>query len=341
MMEGVGTGRLAPVVWMFPGQGAQYFRMGRELYEGNETFRSWMERLDDLAAGYVGESIVDIVYDSERPRSEPFEQILYTHPALFMVQYAMAQTLLSEDFPAPDFLLGASLGEFVAAAVAGVASVETMLFDVIKQARLFEAHCGGGAMLVVIDDVDTFHTSPVFSEECELAGVNFDRCFVVSGPRSRILAIASHLKERDITHQLLPVTVAFHSSLVDNIEEIFVRMFSGRAWHPAGIPIISCAVSPGDPTGQESARFSPGYWWRVVRQAIEFKRTLTDFERGHRQAIYLDLGPSGNMATFARYNLTASAHGRVMPVMTPWGHDCESIETARNRLSALLGRGAG
>ena len=322
----------APVVWMFSGQGVQYFQMGRTLYERNATFRSWMDKLDRVAAEYAGQSIVETLYDDARPKSQVFDQILYTHPALFMVQYAMAKTLLAEGFPPPDYLFGASLGEFVAAALAGVADPETMLFDLIRQARLFDAHCGGGAMLLVIDDVDTFHTDPVFSSGCELAGVNFDGCFAVSGLRSDIHRIAEQLKQRDVTYQVLPVTIAFHSSLMDGVEEKFNSTFSSKTYRPAAIPIVSCAVSAG------AQDFSAAYWWRVIRQPIQFRQALGEFQRKHPHAMYLDAGPSGNMATFTKYNSPASAHHKIIPVMMPFGSDDESIETARRKLAALVVR---
>jgi acyl transferase domain-containing protein len=337
MMGALELKRPAPVVWMFPGQGVQYFQMGKVLYDGNETFRSWIDRLDAVAADYVGQPIVDVVYDRAQSRSQPFDHILYTHPALFMVQYAMARTLLSAGFPPPDYLLGASLGEFVAAAVADAAEPEDMLFDLVKQARLFEAHCSGGAMLAVIDDIDTFHSNPVFSEGCELAGVNFDRCFVVSGMGNRILHVAAELKRQDVLHQLLPVSVAFHSSLVENVRDLFIRTFASTTCRPAKIPVISCAV-PFDGAPDETA-FSSAYWWRVIRQPIEFGRTLAQFAQGQPDAVYVDVGPSGTMASFAKYLLPQSVHDRILPVMTPFGNDREGLAGARARMSALLGAG--
>lgn len=324
--------RERPVVWMFPGQGVQYFQMGRALYDGNATFRSWMDRLDAVASDYVGQSVVDVMHDSTRTKGEAFDQILYTHPALFMVQYAMAHTLRAEGFAAPDYLLGASLGELIAAAVAEVATPETMLFDLIKQARLFEAHCDG-AMLLVLDEVATFHTNPVFAEDCELAGVNFDRCFVVSGSGATINRVAMQLKQQDVVHQRLPVPVAFHASHVDHLRDLFLRTFAGMAPAPARIPVISCAPTPeGEP---RTDRFSAAYWWHVIRQPIAFQQTVAAFDRDHPHAVYVDLGPSGNMATFAKYNFPATTHDRIVPVMTPFGRDLEAVETARGKLAAL------
>jgi len=334
MIENTRAEQLKPVVWMFSGQGAQYFHMGKALYSTNETFRFWMGRLDRVAANYVGQSIVGMLYDEKQSKSLPFDQTLYTHPALFMVQYSLAKTLLAENFPSPDYLFGASLGEFVAAALADVVDVEVMLFDIIKQARLFELHCSGGAMLAVIDDVDSFQTNPVFSSGCELAGVNFDRCFVVSGLRSRILAIAEQLRQQDITHQVLPVSVAFHSSQVEVVRETFNKMFADNVYRSAKIPVVSCAVSTGNEQGMN--RFSAAYWWRVIRQPIEFSQALSEFRNNHPQAVYLDLGPSGNMAALAKYNLPESRHNRIMPIMTPFGNDNENIKAARDRLPALI-----
>ncbi|HEY0837825.1 MAG TPA: acyltransferase domain-containing protein [Azospirillum sp.] len=325
------SGRRAPVVWMFPGQGAQYYGMGRAHYERGGIFRYWMDRLDAVAADYVGQSVVDILYDGATSIGQPFDQILYTHPALFMVQYAAARTLLAEGFPAPDVLFGSSLGEFVAAAVAGTAEPEAMLFDLIKQARLFEAQCGGGAMLAVIAEAELFHTDPAFAGRCELAGVNFDRCFVVSGRETDIRELAAHLARRDVAHQMLPVPVAFHSSLVDPVEDIFLRTFSGAVRRPSEIPILSC-VEPAEDHGAATPAVD---WWRIIRQPIAFQKALEGFARDHGSAVYLDLGPSGNMATFTKYNLPKDRHDRIIPIMTPTDRAGGNVALARDRLSAL------
>lgn len=323
-----------PVVWMFCGQGAQYYQMGRELYAANARFRASMDRLDAVAAPYVGRSVVEVVY-GDRPIGEAFDQLLFTHPALFMVQVALAETL-AEDGPAPDFVLGASLGEFVAAAVAGVADVETMLLDIVKQARVFDEHCTDGAMLVVLDDAGRFDTDPIFAG-VELAGVNFDRCFTVSGARGSILRVAHELCARDIAHRLLPVECAFHSSSIDHVEGVFGRMFASRAYGNARIPVVSCAEDPGEPRRQG---FSASHWWRVIRCPSDFRRAFAVFRRRYPEAVYLDLGPSGTMAGFAKYNMPEPKRARILPIVTPFGRDIENLTTARERLRASFREGA-
>nr|AAS47559.1 putative acyltransferase [symbiont bacterium of Paederus fuscipes] len=320
-----------PVVWMFSGQGSQYFQMGRQLYEQDETFHAWMKSLDDNVRDYIGQSLLDIIYDTGHERSLPFDRLIHTHPALFMVQYALAKSLLARGLPAPDFLIGASLGEFIAISLAGDTHVENILFNLIKQARLFDEYCNAGAMLLVIDHIDTFSTTPAFSKDCELAGINFDHCFVVSGPRTGILQTRKSLTKQNIACQLLPVSIAFHSSWMDEVHEIFIQQFPEQICRRLHTPVISCAL----PVPEQLTRFSSTYWWHVIRQPIAFHLAINTFHQSSPNAVYLDLGPAGNMAAATKYNLPSSIHYRILPTMTPFGRDLENIEIARLRLLEL------
>lgn len=319
----------SPIVWMFSGQGAQYFQMGRVLYESHPVFRRRLLALDAVAAPFVGESVVEVIYDPARRVGQPFDDMLLSHPALFMVQLAMAETLRAEGLPLPDMLLGASLGEFVAAAVAGVFEPEVLLRDLVQHARLFEAHCTGGGMLVVLDAFVQGH--PVFAPGIELAGISFERCFAVSGPRAALTAAISRLQAIDVPHQLLPVGVGFHSSQVDVVANHFKRMIAGRSPGRPNVPIVSCAMaSPGQPMPEA---YAPEYWWQVVRRPIDFRGALLGLHGRYPQARYIDLGPSGTQANFARYNLPPSEHERVFSIMSPFGDEPQRIAHLREVLS--------
>ncbi|MBM3553012.1 MAG: acyltransferase domain-containing protein [Alphaproteobacteria bacterium] len=320
--------RPGPLVFMFSGQGAQYYGMGRAFYDTEPVFQTVMDRLDAVAAPFVGGSILDILF-SGADASVPFDALLHTHPALFMIQYAMAQTLLA-DLPAPDFLLGASLGEFVAAAVAGVAPVDALLFDVVKQARLFDAHADGGAILIVIDAAEAYESDPLYAGLAR-AGVNFDRCFAVAGPRGDVIRVAETLRARGVAHQLLPVAHAFHSPLVDPVAPLFHAAFA-RDYGAARIPLVSCAHDPGAPS---TRGFSAAHWWEVIRRPIDFRAAFERFDRERAGAIYVDLGPSGALAGFARHLLPPHAHGRVLSIMTPFRRDRENLAILRDRLTRL------
>src|SRR5215212_6073962 len=110
-------------VFLFSGQGSQYFQMGRALFETNRTFRTWMTRLDDLARQCSGRSVLDTLYSDRYAKGDPFDRTLLSHQAIFMVEYSLAQTLI-EAGVWPDLVLGASLGSFAAASVAEILAVE-------------------------------------------------------------------------------------------------------------------------------------------------------------------------------------------------------------------------
>jgi len=136
-------------VFMFSGQGAQYFQMGRVLFEKNHVFRDSMLDLDGVARRLLGESIVGALYETSKGISEIFDQIRLTHPAIFMVEYAMARALISAGVM-PGCLLGVSLGTFAASVVAGCLEPESALEMVIEHASAIEAECPRGIMIAVL-----------------------------------------------------------------------------------------------------------------------------------------------------------------------------------------------
>ncbi|NQZ12186.1 MAG: acyltransferase domain-containing protein, partial [Algicola sp.] len=112
-----------PIVFMFSGQGAQYYHMGKELYECHPRFALWMDHCDEIVEPLIGTSLIDILYDESVTKGDPFDRVLYTNPALLCIQYSLSRVLMEMDIQ-PDYLLGYSLGEFTAAVVSGVMSLE-------------------------------------------------------------------------------------------------------------------------------------------------------------------------------------------------------------------------
>src|ERR1700731_3658446 len=104
------------LVWMFAGQGAQYYQMGRELYEKEPIFREFLKKGDRLAQRLINDSLLEIIYRSRSDRFEPFRRLLYTHPAIMLFQCAMAEMLLQKGLR-PDYVLGYSLGEYTSLVV--------------------------------------------------------------------------------------------------------------------------------------------------------------------------------------------------------------------------------
>ena len=142
-----------PLVFMFSGQGSHYYHMASDLFETHSLFKGWMELMDKRVQELIGESVLEKLYDAEKKKSDPFNRMLYTNPAIFMLQYSLAQVFIADSIR-PDYVLGASLGEFVAAAVSGVASWQDVLEAVVVKAQIMEEQCPPGGMMAILASPD-------------------------------------------------------------------------------------------------------------------------------------------------------------------------------------------
>jgi len=176
-----------------------------------------MFRLDKIVYEIIGESVLGQLFSEKKRKSEKFSRTLYTHPAIFMVEYALAQVLLESGVEL-NYVLGTSMGEFCSAAIAGVMEAEELLVLLLKQAELFENHCHEGGMFAIIHDPSLYDEISLIHENSESASINFDSHFVISGENSKLKIIERFLKEKNILYQELPVSYSFHSSLIQRIE---------------------------------------------------------------------------------------------------------------------------
>ena len=152
---------------MFSGQGSQYYHMGMELFKKHPVFRNWMQTLDATAYVICGHSILDYLYDEDKKKSDSFNQTIYTHPAIFMVEFALAKIFLERGIK-PDYVLGTSIGEFATAAVTHVMSFEEAMLALIRQAEVLETHCEKGGMLAILHDPTIYDDMPFLYENSEV-----------------------------------------------------------------------------------------------------------------------------------------------------------------------------
>jgi len=308
---------LSTVVFMFSGQGSQYYQMGKELFENNSVFRKWMHVLDTTVFMINGQSILDCMYNETKKKSDLFNQTLYTHPAIFMVEYSLAKVLLDRGIR-PDYVLGTSIGEFASAAIANVMSFEESLLDLIKQAEVLEGQCEEGGMLAILYDSSLYYETPFIYENSELVSVNFHSHFVVSGQKNRLMMTEQYLKENNICCQALPVTQAFHSSLIDPAAGIYKDFLNNRTYNSPQLPFVSCTYA------DFLTKINNGYFWEVIRKPIEFQKTLKELEKSGNH-IYLDLGPSGTLANFVKYNLPENSGSKSFSILSPFGQDLNNL----------------
>lgn len=304
------------VVFMFSGQGSHCYQMGRALYEGLPEFRERMDYMDVTVRELTGSSVIDALYNEGRRRDEVFDRILLTHPAILMVECALAHTLMASGLR-PDMVCGASLGTFAAAVVAGGVSLEDALAAVVGQARLLEECCEDGAMYAVLSQPTLYQSSGI-ARWSELAGTNFGAHFVVSTTGTHVYDLERQLREMGVTHQKLAVPFAFHSRWIEAIKAPFLVQLRSLRINRLKMPLVCCAgVELLDELGAH-------HLWRATREPVRFQQTIEHLEEQGAH-LYVDVGPSGTLATFVKYLLPGDARSEVRIILSPFGQEMQNL----------------
>ena len=278
------------VVMLFPGQGAQYAGMGRELHAREPLFR---EALDHCASLLVSELGFDL---RERLFADDPQALLdtgITQPATFAIEYALAQLWLGAGLQ-PVALVGHSVGEFVAAVLAGVMSLEDALRVVARRGRLMQAQAAGAMLSVRLDEAQLRARLPA---SLDLAAVNAPRACVVSGEIADIETLRIALEADGIACRPLRTSHAFHSAMMDAVLAPFAIELAGVALAPPRIPIVSSAsghyLSDAEAT-------SIDYWTRHLRATVKFSAALLTAFAQLPRAVLLEVGPRATLTTLAR-----------------------------------------
>lgn len=281
------------IVFMFTGQGAQYAGMCRELYETQPAFRRVIDRCQEVLAGELDVPLLDVLYADDR--AERINQTAYTQPALFAVEYALAELWRSWGVH-PDACLGHSVGEYVAACLAGVFSLEDGLRLVAARGRLMQQLPADGAMAMVHADVRTLE--PILShhrDRLSVAAINSPSNTVVSGQRDALQAVVAALDASQVKWQMLPNSHAFHSQLMEPMLDEFERCASAVAFSAPAITVIS--NRDGLPAGDAIA--TPSYWRHHAREAVHFMAAIAHLER-QGPAVFIEIGPHPALTPMAR-----------------------------------------
>ncbi len=310
---------------MFSGQGSQYYQMGKQLYEKNDRFRFWMNHCDHLARPYLNISLIDIIYNGPN-KSEPFDRLLYTNPALLSVEYSLSQ-VLTEMGIKPDFLIGYSLGEIAASVISGIISLENGIKLVIDMARLIEEKTPKAEMLAIFDSPVIIEEFPEIFKKCWLTGKNFQTSFVLTGLSNDIEQIQFFLSKKGKIFQKLPVKFGFHTELINIVESDVKNLIRKIPINPIEIPIISslnCGKSVND--------INSDYYWDIIRRPVDFEITIQNTIK-KSDFIFIDVGPSGTLATFVKYILSENNCSSSLQTMNQFGNDLNSIAKMQSVLS--------
>ncbi len=294
---GVVGAKTPDVVFMFPGQSAQYISMGASLYEHEPVFRAafddCLNALDESARNQLKAKIFSTAADALIATS-------VTQPALFCIEYALAQYWLSLGVR-PTALIGHSVGEFVAATIAGVFSPHDAMHLVALRGQLMQAQ-PAGAMLAVRAGASVVQqrlSAPKFASLC-IAAENSPNLCVVAGPLDAIEALKLSLEKDGVISRQLQTSHAFHSAMMDAAVAPFEAEVRKLHLSPPSMPIFSTVT--GKLLSPENA-CDPHYWAMHLREPVRFSPALIETleTAGEKNPLLLlEVGPRASLTTLAR-----------------------------------------
>jgi acyl transferase domain-containing protein/acyl carrier protein len=290
-----GPPRERSVAFMFSGQGAQYVNMGRDLYDVEPGFRGPLDTCAELLEPRIAVDLRTLLYpaaDDVHAAQAALTQTAITQPALFAVEYALAQLWASWGIQ-PDAMIGHSIGELVAACLAGVFSLEDGLALVAERGRLMQAVPQGSMVAVQLPESELRAILPA---ELDLAAANEARLSVASGPTSDVEAFEAGLEVAQIPFQRLHTSHAFHSRMMDGVVDAFAHAVGRLPLAAPRIPFVSNVTGRWITPAQAT---SPAYWARQLREPVRFADGLRPL-LANPDSILLEVGPGQTLTSLAR-----------------------------------------
>jgi acyl transferase domain-containing protein/thioesterase domain-containing protein len=283
------------VIFLFPAQGAQYVNMGRDLYESEPLFREEVDRCATLLKGPLGLDIRRLLYPEPQHAAaagEQLKQTRFTQPAVFTIDYALARLWMSWGVT-PAAMTGHSLGEYVAATLAGVFELDDVLKLVAERARLMQEQPPGSMLAIFLGEPELKRW---LSEDVAVAAVNAPGLCVVSGPVENIKRLNEALNAENIKTQLLQTSHAFHSGMMEPVVSRFVERVAQTPRRAPLIPVVS-TLTGNWLTGAEAV--DPAYWGRQLRYGVRFSPAMQELLKSPER-VFLEVGPGNALSVLAK-----------------------------------------
>lgn len=278
-------------IFLFAGQGSQYYGMGSRLYNSNNIFKKQMDHFDSLYLKMTGESLLSELFNKKK-KYDVFERLIYTHTAIYMFEYSLYKYLESQN-KYPDVLIGSSLGEFVCMAVSGAVNPDNSFEYIYNQAKIIEEKCLNSFLCGLICSVRFFYEYLNEIKGVFLVSINSKKNIVIGGNIEIYDEVCTFLKKHNIPFVRLPVQYAFHTPCIENAKESINLLFDKYTFFKTELPYYSSF------TCYPVKKIDSNLLWEVIRSPMDIVGVSEKI--GHGNSIY-DLSPGSTLLNSIKNN---------------------------------------
>lgn len=341
-----------PVAFLFSGLGSHYPNMAREIYQSEPVFRSIIDKCCDILKPMLGTDLREVLFPAalageqpaehktagidmqkmlQRPEEEEdaatrlLNQTRYAHPAIFIIEYALARLLMKWGIK-PQAMIGHSIGEYVAACVAGVFSLEDALALVATRAKMIQELPGGAMLAVPLSEEEV---KPFLDGTISLSAVNTPSLCLLAGSEEAVIRVQNILLEQDIACRRVPSSHAFHSHMLEPIVEPLTNLVKTFQLKPPEIPYVSNITGTWI---QDSEATDPRYWGAHTRKTVRFSNGIGEIW-SNPDCVLLEIGPGHTLSSLALQH--PAANGETNRVISSMRHLYEQFSDIQYLLNSL------